>query len=337
MSRDSWQCQGREDHGYFGSGTCPHADDGKIAPCTNCLNAASDRAIEAAIRFMPPAVAGMFRSWLAQDRGRAVLHQAVQKIAALGGVDRASFRRVAQWTQDTGEDVRGMVRNVVANAKNAVEVTVDKAGALLAKQLQEHGTIFLGGLAKVAGALAGGEAQGRPDSVGGAGGTQLAQNTPSSKMPGGEARQQNTGTSLTTTTLTPAQQQQAAAAYAEKTTQTPAEAKALASVIQNRIDSGKSEFVHNGSVINSRDLQGVGGRNYNDYMRGDATGTGAQNATDALRYVLTEGPTTNATFFIVRPGGAPPTSQMLHNLGDVLPGHPPRVGDVFLFVPAPNH
>jgi hypothetical protein len=154
MSSDSWQCQGREDHGYFGSGTCPHADDSKMAPCANCLNAASDCAIEAAMPFMPPAVAAMFRTWLAQDRGRAVLHQAVQKIAALGGVDRASFRRAAQWTHDTGEDVRGMVRNVVASAKTPVAAAVDKAGALLAKQVEAHGPIFLGALARVAGALA---------------------------------------------------------------------------------------------------------------------------------------------------------------------------------------
>ncbi len=159
MSSDSWQCQGRQYHGWFGDGTCPHADDDSKAPCVNCLNASTDRAIEASIPFLPSAIASMFRTWLKQDQGRAVFHQAVQKIAALGGVDRASFRRAAQWAHDTGDDVRGMVRNVVASAKKPVAEAVDKAGALLAKQVEEHGATFLGALAKVAGVLAGGAAQ----------------------------------------------------------------------------------------------------------------------------------------------------------------------------------
>jgi RHS repeat-associated protein len=165
---------------------------------------------------------------------------------------------------------------------------------------------------------------------------------PASPDPAAQQQQQSTtpeapASPAAPPALTPAQQQQAAAAYAEKTTQTPAEAQALASVIQNRINSGQSQYVHDGSVINPHDLQGVGGTNYNAFMQGHAAGAGAQNATAAVGYVQAHGPTTNATFFIVRPGGAPPTARMLHNLGHVVPGNPPRVGDVFLFVPAQGH
>jgi hypothetical protein len=46
-----------------------------------------------------------------------------------------------------------MVRDVVSNAKNAVEGTASGAGALLAKQVQEHGPAFLEALKRVAGTL----------------------------------------------------------------------------------------------------------------------------------------------------------------------------------------
>jgi hypothetical protein len=142
---------------------------------------------------------------------------------------------------------------------------------------------------------------------------------------------------IATTQSTPEQHQEAATAYGEKTTQTLDEGKALASVVTNRINSGDPQYIHLGSVINPRDFQGVGGVNYNDYLNGNATGPGAQHAAEARRFVDTYGPTNNATFFIVRPDGAAPTSRMMHNLGHVKPGYPPKVGDVFLFAPATNH
>lgn len=30
MSNDSWECQGRQDHGWFGDGTCPKCDNRDI-------------------------------------------------------------------------------------------------------------------------------------------------------------------------------------------------------------------------------------------------------------------------------------------------------------------
>lgn len=70
MSTASWQCQGRQYHGYFGSDTCPSAGDDSKSPCANCLNASTDRAIAASIPFLPAAEASMYRLWLAQKQGR---------------------------------------------------------------------------------------------------------------------------------------------------------------------------------------------------------------------------------------------------------------------------
>jgi hypothetical protein len=120
MSTTSWQCQGRQSHGWFGSDTCPHPDDSSKAPCANCLNASVDRAIEASIKFLPAAAAAMYRQWLAQKQGRQIMHQAVQKMAALEGVSKDRFKRLADWAHDEGQDARAMVRKVVADAKKPV-------------------------------------------------------------------------------------------------------------------------------------------------------------------------------------------------------------------------
>jgi hypothetical protein len=65
-------------------------------------------------------------------------------------------------------------------------------------------------------------------------------------------------------------------------------------------------------------------------MRISISADGAKNAAKAVDQVLKNGPTTDATFFIVN-RGEPPTEAQVRALGRVEPANPPRIGDVYLY------
>jgi hypothetical protein len=137
------------------------------------------------------------------------------------------------------------------------------------------------------------------------------------------------------------QKERPAVSYSEKTDGTVAEHEAIQSTIMNRVASGERQYVDKGKPVNefnvvhaSKQYRGVGKRNFSDYQRGIASGPGARNAAMANENLRRTGkPTNDATFFIVNPGGEPPTDQQVHRLGNVVPAG--RVGDVYLYKPNP--
>lgn len=133
---------------------------------------------------------------------------------------------------------------------------------------------------------------------------------------------------------------EAAVVYSEKTDASLDEAKAIVSVIENRASSGDKQYVDKGQDVNvdnvinhANAFQGVGGKNYNDFMKDKATGDGAKNATAAVAAVHKDGTTNNATFFIVNAGGKAPSDHQVKQLGKVNKAEPEHTGDVYLYKP----
>jgi hypothetical protein len=138
----------------------------------------------------------------------------------------------------------------------------------------------------------------------------------------------------------------AAMSYSEKEDGTVAEHEAIQSTVMNRVASGEKQYVGKGQAVNEHNVihapnqyQGVprGEKRrgpFLDYQAGKANGPGAANAEKADESLRRNGKATNdATFFIVNPGGKPPTDRQVRNLGNVEPaGH---VGDVYLYKPKP--
>jgi RHS repeat-associated protein len=137
----------------------------------------------------------------------------------------------------------------------------------------------------------------------------------------------------------------AAEVYGEKTDATSDEAKAIASVIKNRADSGDKQYVEKGKIVNvdnvvsdKQQLQASGGKNYNDFLNGASTVSKTERSTvqNAVHDVFTTGTTTKATFFIANQGGTAPTTAQVKNLGNVSPASPATVGGVYLYVVKPT-
>jgi len=131
-----------------------------------------------------------------------------------------------------------------------------------------------------------------------------------------------------------------AVAYSEKTKGRVDEHAAIVSVVLNRVNSRDPQYVDKskpvtiGNVITARrQFQAVGRKGYDDFRNGAVSDQGAKNAAKAVDQVVKNGPTTNAMFFIVNPGGKPPAEKQVRNLGRVEPANPPKVGDVYLYKP----
>lgn len=113
-------------------------------------------------------------------------------------------------------------------------------------------------------------------------------------------------------------------------------------MVVNRVKSKESQYgCKQGSCTVSDVLSRkpgfaeVGSKQYNQYLAGRGVNPGARNAAQAARDVARNGPTTNATFYIVNPGGAALSSRQVHALGNVAAANPAHVGGVYLYVPAP--
>ncbi|HUY82331.1 MAG TPA: hypothetical protein VMU92_11460 [Acidobacteriaceae bacterium] len=72
-------------------------------------------------------------------------------------------------------------------------------------------------------------------------------------------------------------------------------------MVENRSSSGDKQYVDKGKTVNVENainhtdaFQGVGGKNYQAFMNGKATGDGATNATNAVTDVHKNGTTTDA-------------------------------------------
>lgn len=121
----------------------------------------------------------------------------------------------------------------------------------------------------------------------------------------------------------------------EKTNGTADEDKAKALVIVNRANSGDKQYVQKGRDVNihnvvrdTKQLQGYGSTNYNNFQTGSPRVSAPTRAVvgSAVDSVFKSGPTTNATFFIAKPGGAAPNAHTVQNLGNIKPANPARVG-----------
>lgn len=132
--------------------------------------------------------------------------------------------------------------------------------------------------------------------------------------------------------------------YSEKTNGTVAEHEAMQSTVMNRVASGceywvgKDQQVNESNVIHApNQYQGLvaSRENFRNYYTGSANDSGARNAMQADEALRRTGmPTNDATSFIVHKDGSPPSDDELSALGDVVPAHPPKVGDVYLYKPA---
>jgi spore germination cell wall hydrolase CwlJ-like protein len=129
-----------------------------------------------------------------------------------------------------------------------------------------------------------------------------------------------------------------AVAYSERTGGTAEEHAAIASVVLNRVSSRDLQYVDRGRAVSidnviaaEKQFQAVGRSDYDAFKKGTASGPASKNAAKAVDQVLKTGPTTNATFFIVNPGGRRPTDKEVRALGKVEAANPPRIGDVYLY------
>lgn len=136
----------------------------------------------------------------------------------------------------------------------------------------------------------------------------------------------------------------AAEIYAEKTTGTVAEYSAIYSSMVNRVKTGDTQYVDSGQPITLENVlthdsayQGIGGRNYENFFHGDVPESAIANVRSAMSSVDKNGPVTDATFFIVRKGGAAPTTGELSALGNVVSAKQEKMGDVYLYKPSPPH
>jgi len=142
----------------------------------------------------------------------------------------------------------------------------------------------------------------------------------------------------------------AAMSYSEKADGSVAEHEAIQSTVMNRVASGDKQYVRSRRPVNEynvihaphqyqgvpsiQNLQRNGKSQFARYKSGAADSPGARNAAIADENLRRTGkPANDATFFIVNPGGKPPTDEQVHRLGNVAPAG--RVGDVYLYKPPP--
>lgn len=138
--------------------------------------------------------------------------------------------------------------------------------------------------------------------------------------------------------------ERAAMSYSEKTAGTVEEYQAMQSTVMNRGASGERQWVGKDQDVNEHNVvnapnqyQGVDEKNYKAYLDGTAKDSGAQNAATADANLAKSGkPTTDATSFIVNPGGKAPTAAQIRALGRVQEATAKQVGDVHLYKPKPQ-
>jgi len=128
--------------------------------------------------------------------------------------------------------------------------------------------------------------------------------------------------------------------YGENTAGTTKQFEAMLSVILNRVKSGERQYVNKGSKVTVKNVldhkQAFQARNSSSarYFRaGKASPVEVLRVNTAVKDVLSNGPTTNATFFISKEDNLAPSAHQTKELGNVAPASPKNIGGLYLYLP----
>lgn len=121
MPTAGWECQGRREHGWFGSGTCEDPMTGGGAAgrlAADCPGCALRMAAYATIGHLPRGERASFESWLNQG-GMQRLEAVVPAWMAGAGLDKESFRQ-RNFGADGSAKIAGLARDFGRNLRMAL-------------------------------------------------------------------------------------------------------------------------------------------------------------------------------------------------------------------------
>lgn len=122
--RPSWQCQGRQYHGWFGDGTCGDGDDD--APADPAARRRTLAVLHGATGALPPALRPRWEGWL--RRGGAARAAALLEQWSGVRLDRAAFR-ARFLPAETGDDAAASLHEAALTAALARDEAGEAAAA----------------------------------------------------------------------------------------------------------------------------------------------------------------------------------------------------------------